>query len=138
MNHPKTPLETPYWILRVAFGAVPVIAGLDKFSNLLVDWTQYLSPLSKSMLPVSPGAFMGAVGLIEVAVGLAVLTKLPRLGAYTAAAWLALVAVQVALAGYFDVAVRDLVMAGAAFTLAPLHEERTAGSHRAPELTAAR
>ena len=57
-------LESPYWALRLGFGVVPIAAGLDKFTNLLVDWTTYLSPLAKSTLPVSPATFMGLVGVI--------------------------------------------------------------------------
>ncbi len=124
MNHAS--LDAPYWALRIGFGAVPAIAGLDKFTNLLVDWTKYISPFAESLLPVSPAAFMGVVGIVELAVGIAVLTKFTRIGAYVASAWLLLVAVQVLMAGYFDVAVRDVVMAVAAFTLARLEEARAA------------
>jgi hypothetical protein len=63
---------------------------------------------------------MGIVGVVEVAVGLAILTTLPVLGAYVASAWLLLVALNVAAAGYPDIAVRDVVLAIAAFTLARL------------------
>lgn len=124
MTDEREKLNLPYWALRIGFGVVPIAAGCDKFTNLLTDWTQYLSPLASSLLPFSGRAFMGAVGVIEILVGVAVLTKLTRIGAYVAALWLVAVAVQVALAGYFDVAVRDLVMAVAAFTLAQLHEVR--------------
>jgi hypothetical protein len=67
---------------------------------------------------------MGIVGIVEIAVGIAVLTAWTRLGAYVASAWLVLVAVNLALAGYFDIAVRDVVMAIGAFTLARLTEVR--------------
>jgi hypothetical protein len=67
---------------------------------------------------------MGIVGIVELAVGLAILTAWTRLGAYVASAWLILVAINLALAGYFDIAVRDVVMAIGAFTLARLTEVR--------------
>jgi len=76
------------------------------------------------MLPFSTTTLMGIVGIVEIAVGIAVLTAWTRLGAYVASAWLVLVAVNLALAGYFDVAVRDVVMAIGAFTLARLTEVR--------------
>ena len=120
-------LESPYWALRLGFGVVPIAAGLDKFTNLLVDWTTYLSPLAKSALPVSPATFMGLVGIVEAIVGLVVLSRFTRWGAYVAGAWLTLVALQVAMAGHLDVCVRDLVMAVAAFTLARLDEAREGG-----------
>lgn len=120
-------LNAPYWALRIAFGAVPVVAGLDKFTNLLVDWKIYLSPLFERLIPLSPAAFMGVVGVIEIVVGLAVLTKLTRLGAYVAAVWLVCIALNILTSGqHLDVAVRDLVMALGAFTLARLEEVRLA------------
>jgi uncharacterized membrane protein YphA (DoxX/SURF4 family) len=121
----ESKLNAPYWALRIAFGAVPVVAGLDKFTNLLVDWKIYLSPIAERVIPLSPATFMGVVGVIEIVVGLAVLTKLTRLGAYVAAIWLVGIALNILTSGHhLDVAVRDLVMALGAFTLARLEEVR--------------
>jgi hypothetical protein len=97
---------------------------LDKFLNVLADWSAYISPLAAQLLPVSPGTFMGVVGVIELAVGIAILTGWTRIGAYVASAWLLGVAANLVLGGFFDVAVRDVVMAIAAFTLARLAEVR--------------
>jgi len=113
------------WIaLRFGIGLTATLAGLDKFFNLLANWSAYVSPLAAQMLPFSTSTFMGIVGIVELAVGLAILTAWTRLGAYVATAWLILVAVNLALAGYFDIAVRDVVMAIGAFTLARLTEVR--------------
>lgn len=120
--------ETIYQPLRWAYGLVPLLAGLDKFFNLLADWPSYLSPAVSSLLPVSPSAFMAAVGVVEMAVGVMVLTRWTRLGAYLAMAWLALIAINLLFAGILDVAVRDLVMAIGAYTLARLAEARAAES----------
>jgi hypothetical protein len=117
-------LNVPWLALRLGIGLTATLAGLDKFFNLLTNWTAYISPLAVQMLPVSPAAFMGIVGIVELAVGIAVLTAWTRLGAYVASAWLILVALNLILAGYFDVAVRDVVMAIGAFTLARLTEVR--------------
>ena len=111
-------LETPFRILHVTLGLTATLAGLDKFFNLLADWGSYVSPTAAALLPVSVQTFMGAVGLIEIAVGAAILGLAPRLGAYVASAWLLLVAANLVLGGHFDVAVRDVVMSVAAFTLA--------------------
>ena len=111
-------LETPFRILHVTLGLTATLAGLDKFFNLLADWGSYVSPTAAALLPVSVQTFMGAVGLIEIAVGVAILGLAPRLGAYVASAWLLLVAANLVLGGHFDVAVRDVVMSVAAFTLA--------------------
>lgn len=117
-------INSPYWALRITFGAVPFLAGLDKFFNLLTHWTQYLSPLAQRTLPMSPTTFMHVAGVIEMMVGIAILTRWTRLGSYVAAVWLVGIAVNLALAGFFDVAVRDMVMAVGAFSLAKLAEAR--------------
>lgn len=122
--------DSIYQPLRWAYGLVPLLAGLDKFFNLLADWEAYLSPAVTSLLPVSPSVFMGIVGVVEIAVGVMVLTKWTRLGAYLAMGWLVLIAINLLLAGVFDVAVRDLVMAIGAYTLARLAEAREAGTGR--------
>jgi hypothetical protein len=63
------------------------------------------------------------VGAIEMIVGLAILTKATRLGAYVASAWLVCIAVALLTTGhFFDVAVRDVELAVAAFVLAKLTE----------------
>ena len=116
-------LTTPWWALRVALGAAAFLAGLDKYFNLLANWPGYLSPLATSVLPVSDAAFMHLVGIVEMAVGLVILTGYTRLGGYLAAAWLVGIALNLVATGrYFDVAVRDVAMAIAAFTLARLTE----------------
>jgi hypothetical protein len=120
----NTRLRTPWIALRLGIGLTATLAGLDKFFNLLADWSSYVSPAVAQLLPVSTSTFMGAVGVIEFAVGIAILSGLTRLGAYVASAWLVGIALNLALAGFLDVAVRDVVMAIAAFTLARLEEAR--------------
>jgi hypothetical protein len=115
-------LVTPITVLRIALGLTATLAGLDKFFNLLADWGSYVSPFAASLLPVSVPTFMAAVGVIEASVGITILAIHPRIGAYVASAWLLLVAVNLAIGGHFDVAVRDVVMSIAAFTLAQLIE----------------
>ena len=118
MPNPSKALDHLYMPLRLCFGLVPVVAGADKFTNLLTDWTKYLPGYTAEMLPISASGFMMVVGVIEIVAGVAVLTALPRLGAWVVAAWLVLIAGAVASAGYYDIAVRDLVMALGAYTLA--------------------
>jgi hypothetical protein len=117
-------LEIRAAALRIALGATAALAGLDKFFNILADWTSYVSPLAVQLLPISPDAFMHVVGIVELGVGIAILAAAPVLGAYVASAWLLLVAGNLVLGGHFDIAVRDVVMAVAAFTLARLLELR--------------
>ena len=117
-------LDAPWIALRYGIGLTAAVAGLDKFFNLLTDWGTYVSPTAAQLLPVSVPTFMGVVGIIELAVGAAILTGFTRLGAYVASAWLLGIAANLALGGFFDIAVRDVVMALAAFTLARLAEVR--------------
>jgi len=116
-------LTTPWWALRVALGATAFLAGLDKFFNLLANWPGYLSPLAAGLLPMSASSFMHIIGVVEMAVGAVILTGYTRLGGYVAAVWLVGIAVNLVTTGqYFDIAVRDVAMAIAAFTLARLTE----------------
>ena len=135
-------LDTPWWTLRIALGLTAFLAGADKFLNLLADWPTYLSPIVSRM--VDAGLFMHAVGVIEMAAGLLLLGGLTRLGGYIVSAWLVGIALNLLTTGqYFDVAVRDLVMACAAFSLAKLGELRqpegsTARQRQTARLAAAR
>lgn len=107
-------------LLKYTYGLVPVVAGLDKFTNLLTDWKQYLAPSVTNMLPFSASAFMSIVGVIEIIAGIIVLVR-PRLGGYIVMAWLIVIAISLVIGGqFYDVAVRDLVMAIGAFSLAKL------------------
>ena len=117
-------LNTPWIALRFGIGLTATLAGLDKFFNLLADWSTYVSPLAAQVLPFSTDTFMALVGVIEVAVGAAILAGWTRPGAYVASAWLLGVAANLAAAGFLDIAVRDVVMSIAAFTLARLAEVR--------------
>jgi uncharacterized membrane protein YphA (DoxX/SURF4 family) len=116
-------LTTAFWALRMGLGGAAFLAGLDKFFNLLANWPAYLSPFAAAALPFSPTTFMHIVGVIEMIVGAAILAGLTQIGGYVAAAWLLGIAVNlVTTGGFFDIAVRDVEMAIAAFTLARLTE----------------
>ena len=118
-------VESARRALKVAFGVVPFLAGLDKFFNLLADWPRYLSPAAEAILPVTGQTFMYFAGVVEMVVGLAILIRWTVIGSYVAAAWLVAIAANLIVGGVFlDVAVRDLVMATAAYTLARLTEAR--------------
>jgi hypothetical protein len=96
------------------------LAGLDKFLNILADWSSYVSPAAAQLWPFSTDVLMRIVGVVEIAVGLSILTALPAIGAFVASAWLLVVAMNLVLGRHFDVAVRDVVLSIAAFTLARL------------------
>lgn len=109
-------------LLKYTFGIVPIVAGADKFTNLLTNWEQYVNPSIASLLPISASAFMMIVGVIEIVAGIIVLKK-TEIGGYIVAAWLTAVALTLLIGfNYVDVAVRDLVMAIAALSMARIYK----------------
>lgn len=116
-------------ILRFTYGLVPIVAGADKFFHVLTDWNQYLAPQIASIVPAN--TFMGIVGVIEIVAGILVLAR-PKIGSLIVALWLLGIAVNLVLTGkYFDVAVRDAVMAIGAYCLHLLwREQPETGTYR--------
>jgi len=113
-------LSSVYTILRLTFGLVPIVAGLDKFTNLLTHWEDYLNPVVLNLLPVDGHIFMMIVGIIEIIAGIIVLSK-PSVGAYIVMIWLICIVLNLITSGrFFDVAVRDLAMAISSFCLAKI------------------
>ena len=114
-------LEVSWWALRIGLGVGPIVTGLDKFFNKLTDWTMYLSPLATKTVPVSAATFMHIVGVVEIIAGLVVLSRFTRIGAYVVTAWLLAIAVNLLTMGmFYDLAMRDVEIAIAAFTLSQL------------------
>jgi uncharacterized membrane protein YphA (DoxX/SURF4 family) len=127
MTPPDNKLDSVWWLLRISLGLAAFLAGLDKFFNLLTEWSMYLAPLAERMLPISSDAFFRVIGVVEMAVGLAILTRWTRIGAYVMAAWLVGIALNLVLAAHFwDLVVRDLELAISAFALARITEWRAA------------
>ena len=109
-------------ILHWTYGLVPIVAGADKFTNILTDWSQYLAPFVANIIPAE--TFMMIVGVIEIIAGIVVLAR-PKLGSLIVALWLVAIAINLLLTGkYFDVAVRDVVMAIGAYSLYLLSPEK--------------
>lgn len=117
------PAYQVYTALYFAYAALPIIAGLDKFFNALVDWSRYLSPLAQRALGGNPEGIMRFVGIVEIAAGLLVAFK-PRIGALVVTLWLlAIVANLVLIPAHLDVALRDVGLAVGAFSLWRLSEQ---------------
>jgi uncharacterized membrane protein len=130
-------INSAWWVLRLGLGIGPALAGLDKIfrTNILADWSMYISPLAAPWLPMSDAAFMQVVGVIELLVGVAILTIAPRVGAWVAMAWLLAIAVNLASTGmFFDLAVRDVEIALGAYALARLTAAREEAAVRAGSL----
>lgn len=106
-----------FLVLRTAFTVAPIVFGLDKFTNLLVDWTGYLAPAFAGLSPLSPQGSMYVVGVIEIVAGLLVALH-PRLGGLVVALWLAGIILNLLLIpGFYDVALRDFGLLLAAVAL---------------------
>lgn len=113
-----------YTILKFGFTIAPIAAGLDKFFNVLVDWTQYLTPLVPSWIGVDPASFMMVVGVVEIIAGIVVAVK-PKFGGLLVAAWLWGIIINLLLVpGYYDVALRDLGLSFGALALAALAAQK--------------
>jgi hypothetical protein len=114
------PAYGAYLLLRVGFTALPIVFGVDKFTNVLTNWEHYLAPWIVRLIPVSAHQAMLIVGVIEIVAGLAVAVK-PRYAAYIVAAWLAGIVINlVSYPGFYDIALRDFGLLLAALTLARL------------------
>lgn len=121
-----SPSTQAYWFLWVAFVVAPIVAGIDKFTHLLVNWDQYLAPRVSDALNGHGHQFMLAAGVIEIIAGIGV-AIFPRVFAYVVAAWLLGIIVNLLLLGsYYDVALRDLGLMLAALALARLSMSRAA------------
>ena len=117
-NNSQQALKQTFNLLKYTFVIVPVVAGADKFTNLLTHWEQYVNPSISSFLPISASVFMMIVGIIEIAAGIIVLKK-AEIGGYIVAGWLTVVAMTLLIGfNYVDIAVRDLVMAISALSMA--------------------
>lgn len=118
-----SPSRQAFQILRLGFTVAPIVAGLDKFFHLLVNWDQYLPAFVNNLTSGHGHQLMFVVGVIEIVAGLGVAFK-PRVFAYVVSAWLLLIVANLLMIpGYFDVALRDFGLALAAFALARLSQE---------------
>jgi uncharacterized membrane protein YphA (DoxX/SURF4 family) len=126
------PSRQAFLLLRTLFTVAPVLFGLDKFFNLLTDWTQYLAPWIDDLVPGTAQQAMYAVGVIEVVAGILVAVA-PRFGAYVVAAWLAGIIVNLISLGYYgDVALRDFGLLVSALALGRLAVAHHRPAHDRP------
>ena len=116
------PAYQAWQILHVAFIVAPIVAGLDKFFGLLVNWDQYLAPIVAQLSPIGGHNLMLAIGVVEVIAGLVVFWR-PRIGGYLVAVWLwGIILNLLLIPAYFDIALRDFGLSLGALALARLSE----------------
>ena len=112
--------DAAFFLLRTVFTVAPIAFGLDKFTNLLTDWSQYLAPWINDLVPGNADQAMYAVGVVEIVAGLVVAWR-PRFGGLLVAAWLAGIILDlVTLGNYYDVALRDFGLLVGALALSAL------------------
>ena len=115
--------------LWIGLGLVPLLAGLDKFFNLLTNWEMYLNPMIPRLLHIAPVSFMYIVGVIEIVAGILMFTRFTRYAAYIVMVWLWAISLNLIMQGrFFDIAVRDLMISVGAFALAKLTEVHESGT----------
>ncbi|MFL5321949.1 MAG: hypothetical protein ACJ790_19970 [Myxococcaceae bacterium] len=133
--------QRPTTLLNAAYGVFPIVAGADKFTNLLCRWDKYLSPLARKVLPMKGRTFMRVVGVVEIAVGAAMFVPgLRKFAAYAASGWLGCIALNLIANGDYDIAARDVWLAvGAASFALSLGQEKalTSGTADRASLEAA-
>lgn len=118
----ENPSLQAFWALRIGFIVAPIMAGLDKFFHLLVNWDQYVAPVVSNLVGGHAHAFMLVVGVIEIVAGIGVALR-PRIFSYVVSAWLLGIIVNLLMIpGYYDVALRDLGLAIGALALGRLSE----------------
>lgn len=128
-SHPQ--LRSAWWTLRIGLGVGPILSGIDKFFNRLTQWDMYLHPAIPRLLHISAPAFMHCVGVIEIAVGILVLTRFTRYAAYVVMLWLWAIALSLLAQGQFlDIAVRDIEISLGAYALARLTGARESAPER--------
>jgi uncharacterized membrane protein YphA (DoxX/SURF4 family) len=121
-------LTETWWSLRIVFGSIAFLAGLDKFFDVLAPWHDYLNPAISGMVNMEPHRFLYGVGIIEMIVGAGILAGATRVGGYVGALWLLGIAINlVSMGRYYDIAVRDVGLATGMFTLARLTEHLASG-----------
>lgn len=126
------PAYGAFLLLRVGFVVLPILMGLDKFANLLVNWEDYLAPWIVNLLPFSAHTAMLVVGVVEILAGILVAIK-PRYAAYVVALWLAGIVINLlTFSGFYDIALRDFALLLAALTLGRLASVYDPAWHRAP------
>jgi hypothetical protein len=114
------PVVQSFWLLRIGFTVAPILFGIDKFAQVMTDWTKYLASEFNDLIPGTASQAMHAVGVVEIAAGLLVAAK-PRIGAYVVAAWLAGIIINLLLiGGYGDIALRDFGLLVSALALSRL------------------
>ena len=119
----RDPAYSAYLLLRLGFIALPLLMGLDKFTNLLTDWPNYLAPWLTDILPFSAQTAMYVIGIVEIIAAVAMVIR-PRWAAWVVALWLAGIIINLlTYSGFYDVALRDFGLLIAAVTLGLLAQK---------------
>jgi hypothetical protein len=108
-----------YQVLKFGFTILPLITGFDKFNHILVNWDQYLAPLVPRLTGIAGHTFMLVGGVVEIIAGIGIAVK-PKIFGYIVGLWLLGIVTNLLIVGYYDIALRDFILALSAFALARL------------------
>jgi NAD(P)-dependent dehydrogenase (short-subunit alcohol dehydrogenase family) len=75
----SNPAYQGFMLLRTTFVVAPILFGVDKYFNFMVDWPKYLAPWIDDIVPGTAQQFMYVVGAVEILAGILVLA-FPRWG----------------------------------------------------------
>lgn len=130
-------IDRNWWTLRVVFGLMAIATGLDKFTNIIAQWPNYLADFIPAILNLDAPTFMYLVGVVEILVGVTIFTRYGKLAAYFLSAWLVAISINLVFAGFLDIAARDLGLAVGAFVLANLSPTPEVHKSHRPAVAAA-
>ncbi len=111
-------LHAAYWALKLSYGLMGIVVGVDKFFHVLVEWGGYTAPFFARLMPFNPAWFLYGAGVVEIVLGVTGLMRWTRQSAFLIGMWLLAVTTNLVVGGFYDIALRDFVLAAGAFTLA--------------------
>lgn len=120
--------DTTWRLLKYAYGVLPILTGIDKFTNVLVTWEGYISPKVLTYLPIDVTLLFQIVGFGEIILGLIILSRWTRIGALIETVWLMSIAAVVTIGGFYDIALRDIILALGAYVLSQVTHKRAYSS----------
>src|SRR3712207_2424287 len=125
----RDPAAQAFLLLRIAFTVAPILFGLDKFAEVMInDWPKYLATEFDELISGGAQDAMYIVGAVEIVAGL-VVAVVPRVGGLLVAGWLGGIIVSLLLVGgYADIALRDFGLLIGALALARLAGAVPAGT----------
>ncbi len=81
MEKIKKNINYLWWILKITYGSLFIFVGADKFFNILTNWDRFISTVCLEIIPISPTVFLHIFGILQIIIGLLILSAYTMLGA---------------------------------------------------------